>query len=1624
MAAIFLISVIILGFFSRFILTAYAAPDNFYLRDSTINGASPAGEDLSNNQGSSEDTMLFDDASDEAYWYTELTYPSGASDASIAAGAYSFYMYFDELPPASAHYRETTVASFTTTSDTFVDVTGGSLVFTPGATSEIWVILISAQLGSSSGSEINTEAQYTVNSTVQGMGGVQVLTSSSLSSWQHFYRVTNTTSQQTVQVQLRHASENTAKIEDLKIIAFKMPASADFQFEEDTSKQDVTASSWNSYESLTFTPSSQGDYLIMALANAREYPGEGGVGLRFKDASSAYWPDDTDGGSAQRGYFDNGRDTWYSFYMARVQNLTDSEKTFYIEAYGDDPDGSEIQYTRIMAFRMDAFDDDQSDEDTAETSTTSTSPVVKSTLTTTAPPASRDYIIIQSLALTAVGSSSDARQAGFEHDDVEQTSYNHVLSANDTYLSYGFFDAVTTSSAVKYENTYSTSDSGYTVYCKESAIHVLRFPAQSAPAVFITVSVHHTDSDGSDATLIVSNSTTITSATADPLEFSLGSGALQTFQSTDVQRLRIHIDVTGIASDGSFTLAYDSAANPARLSTPAMTVDDISLLFMLMVAFIPVLMALVMEKRRMVTRLVMIAISMIMVIAILGSQVLTVLAAPDYFYLRDTTTNGATPAGEDMSIFQGASEDTMVFDDASDEAYWYTETTYPTGGDDAVIPAGAYSLNMYFDQLPSAWWDTSYLYRKQITVNNGSEAVDANYTVSLTFDHDTLAPAKSLISGNDIRIGYWNGSGWVEVSRALDPLSSWDDAATKIWFPLQSGIGASGSDNNYYLYYGNSSAGSPPDDWADVYLMGDDFDDGTLTTGVDTSVTGGQTISETGGEAFIDNTGGVIADAGIIVADSAIATDREFAIRHMTRLVSGGGPTNPEVKDIGIVESASQPTYADSSVENPRRRIVIYQRVDTDSKIFYFNTSSEQIHWNGSNWVSASSYWGTLSLDTNYIHELISDGTDWFIRVSQANGTVMTTTDTVAWSSVLDNSSPFWFYWGEVYTNFYYADVKSEWVYLRDYVDPEPTTSLSVTEVDAPFVNITVSVYHTNSTGGDATEIVTSSSTKIDANVGEPYELSIGSGAEQTFTQADPRRLRVRIEVDSINGSASFTLAYDSVDNRTNLSTPIMTVTDISVLFLAVVAIIPMLMGLAMKKRRLATRLAMIALSFISIIALMGSQIIPVLAAPDNFYLRDTTNNGAAPAGEDMNDTQGSSENTRVFNDTGDDIYWYSEDTWPTGGDDASIAAGNYSFHMYFDALPATTLLVDDSDYNTTVGGSSITISSYTVSGSDRLMLVGVNINPDGNEYVTGVTWNTTEDLTKVRHDVDGNEARTEIWYLKAPTATTADVVVSFDSSLNMAAIAGVVTFTGVDQTTPLGNDNGDNWVDEQYPSVSVTTSEGDMVFGVVCMEWKNIQSTDADTEHWRVNDLGGQTTGGGGTKAGAASSTSIGWSFDDHDHTTISAVAINPAAIPSVGITVSVHHTDSDGSDPALIISNTATINANTSDPYVFSLGSGAEQTFQSTDVQRLRLLVDVTSISSGGSFTLAYDSAANPSYLATPVITVPEASFLMILVVFFIPIYINMAQRRRRAPQRWLAKSAGNPELVNRNGGSDLDR
>ncbi len=142
------------------------------------------------------------------------------------------------------------------------------------------------------------------------------------------------------------------------------------------------------------------------------------------------------------------------------------------------------------------------------------------------------------------------------------------------------------------------------------------------------------------------------------------------------------------------------------------------------------------------------------------------------------------------------------------------------------ILISALSLALGFGFGPQMFWLINrpvfpYTYQRQITVNNSSGGVIATgYSVSYTFDHAALVAAgKSLASGADVRVYYYNGSTFAEINRAIDLSAGWNTSTTKIWFSTQASIANSGTDNHYYLYYGKSNMTIPTYDWHNITAL-------------------------------------------------------------------------------------------------------------------------------------------------------------------------------------------------------------------------------------------------------------------------------------------------------------------------------------------------------------------------------------------------------------------------------------------------------------------------------------------------------------------------------------------------------------------------------------------------------------------------------------------------------------------------------------------------------------------------------------------------------------------------------------------------------------------------------------
>jgi uncharacterized repeat protein (TIGR01451 family) len=197
----------------------------------------------------------------------------------------------------------------------------------------------------------------------------------------------------------------------------------------------------------------------------------------------------------------------------------------------------------------------------------------------------------------------------------------------------------------------------------------------------------------------------------------------------------------------------------------------------------------------------------------------------------------------------------------------------------------------------------------------------------------------------------------------------------------------------------------------------------------------------------------------------------------------------------------------------------------------------------------------------------------------------------------------------------------------------------------------------------------------------------------------------------------------------------------------------------------------------------------------------------------------------------------------------------------------------------------TVSVSHTTGTGTNRLMLVGISFEDDNTAGlgISGVTYNG-QALTFVDRQLSSQEAGCEIWRLVNPPSGPGTVqVTTTGSAAGDAIFVGVATFSGVDQSTPLGTPAKASGTGTSA-SVTTVSGPGEIVFDVLAVDDARSASPDgAQTVRW--NGIAGtaDTDGvraGASTKAGAASVTTT-WTIGS-DAWSLCAVPIKPASSSS----------------------------------------------------------------------------------------------------------------------------------------------
>ena len=170
---------------------------------------------------------------------------------------------------------------------------------------------------------------------------------------------------------------------------------------------------------------------------------------------------------------------------------------------------------------------------------------------------------------------------------------------------------------------------------------------------------------------------------------------------------------------------------------------------------------------------------------------------------------------------------------------------------------------------------------------------------------------------------------------------------------------------------------------------------------------------------------------------------------------------------------------------------------------------------------------------------------------------------------------------------------------------------------------------------------------------------------------------------------------------------------------------------------------------------------------------------------------------------------------------------------------------------------------------------------------VTGITYNSVS-MTQKWHEGPDNYEINAGYFLLAPDIGTYDIVISL--SAVAYAYGGSISFTGVDQTTPLGTAATVATGYSTAATVNVSSASGELVIDNLGVGTGATSLTigSGQTERWSQSPT--SWWGRGSTKAGEAT-TAMSWTLEATDRWIMDGVSIKPATGGGLSIPIAMFH-------------------------------------------------------------------------------------------------------------------------------------
>lgn len=199
------------------------------------------------------------------------------------------------------------------------------------------------------------------------------------------------------------------------------------------------------------------------------------------------------------------------------------------------------------------------------------------------------------------------------------------------------------------------------------------------------------------------------------------------------------------------------------------------------------------------------------------------------------------------------------------------------------------------------------------------------------------------------------------------------------------------------------------------------------------------------------------------------------------------------------------------------------------------------------------------------------------------------------------------------------------------------------------------------------------------------------------------------------------------------------------------------------------------------------------------------------------------------------------------------------------------------------LGASSLTVAHTVGTGANAILIVEYSTR--GTTSPTSITYNGVA-LTQLSAISNGTVVTSEIWYLKAPTTGTHNIVVTLATPHEFTI--GATSFFNVNLTTTFGTPTTGTGTSTS-PSIAVASATGNLVIDTIATRQQSGAPTvgAGQTQLWTNNSgtASADELGAGSTEAGAASVT-MSWTLTDSMEW--ASIGVSLTAAPNVAPVVS----------------------------------------------------------------------------------------------------------------------------------------